>query len=294
MPDVPVFFDTEYSPPGAGFDTHAKARLVADRVAGIPGAALTAPRPATWDEIAEIHAATYVEALRTGSPGDLASTNGFEWTDELMRSVLASTGGARDAALTALGTGGVAGSLSSGLHHAHFGEGQGYCTVNGLALAALAARRAGAARVLVLDVDAHCGGGTADIIRRHAGIEQVDVSVIRYDAYASDEVARLVIADGSDYLSTVRAELDRIVDPSSIDLVLHNAGMDPHESAGGVVGITTAVLAERERMVFEWAARHGLPVAFVLAGGYKSGRFTLDDVADLHAETIRAAVGTAR
>jgi hypothetical protein len=45
--------------------------------------------------------------------------------------------------------------------------GAGFCTFNGLALAALAALDLGAKRVLVLDLDAHCGGGTHELLGRH-------------------------------------------------------------------------------------------------------------------------------
>jgi len=50
------------------------------------------------------------------------------------------------------------GSLSSGLHHARRTHGAGFCTFNGLALAALTALEvltAGAQRVLILNLDAH-------------------------------------------------------------------------------------------------------------------------------------------
>ncbi|MDP2769724.1 MAG: amidohydrolase family protein, partial [Giesbergeria sp.] len=56
--------------------------------------------------------------------------------------VCASNGGAVAAALAAIAEG-VAGSLSSGLHHAARGRGAGFCTFNGLALGVRAARAAG-------------------------------------------------------------------------------------------------------------------------------------------------------
>ena len=73
--------------------------------------------------------------------------------------VLSSNGGAVAAGLAALEHG-VAGSLSSGLHHARREKGAGFCTFNGLVIAAREALTAGARSVLILDFDAHCGGGT--------------------------------------------------------------------------------------------------------------------------------------
>lgn len=73
--------------------------------------------------------------------------------------VLATNGGVVAAAISALEHG-TAGSLSSGLHHARRETGEGFCTFNGLAIAAREALSAGARSVLILDLDAHFGGGT--------------------------------------------------------------------------------------------------------------------------------------
>ena len=76
------------------------------------------------------------------------------------------------------------------------------------------------------------------------------------------------------------------------DLVIYNAGMDPHEESaiGGLAGITTSVIAERERLVFEWARQRGVGVAFTLAGGYTGGRLDRERLVELHRLTIAAAV----
>jgi acetoin utilization deacetylase AcuC-like enzyme len=62
--------------------------------------------------------------------------------------------------------------------------GQGFCTFNGLALAARAARSAGAEHILVLDLDAHCGGGTHELLGGDPGVSQLDVAVDRFDRYS--------------------------------------------------------------------------------------------------------------
>src|SRR6185369_4139490 len=109
-----------------------------------------------------------------------AESQGFSWDPGLWRMVLASNGGVVAAARAALQDG-VAGSLSSGLHHARHERGAGFCTFNGLALAARAALDAGAGSVLILDLDAHCGGGTTSLIEREPRIWQSDVSVSGLD-----------------------------------------------------------------------------------------------------------------
>jgi acetoin utilization deacetylase AcuC-like enzyme len=209
--------------------------------------------------------------------------------------VLASNGGAVAAGLTALKQG-VAGSLSSGLHHARAGSGAGFCTFNGLVIAAREALSAGARSVLILDLDAHCGGGTALLIEDEPSIFQVDVSVSSFDSYApSDRVWLDIVQEGKDYLPTVERMLKEL-DRRSLhfDLCLYNAGMDPFENCptGGKGGITQEVLANRERMVFGWCRDRNLPVAFVLAGGYVGTGLDENGLVELHRLTLLASVET--
>jgi acetoin utilization deacetylase AcuC-like enzyme len=283
------YYSDAYVPRGIDFDTLAKAADVARHVAGI--AEIVAPEPLTVDQLARTHDRQYVEAVRTGEPEELACSNGLGWTPDLFASVVASAGGAVAAALHALATGENAGSASSGLHHARRDGGRGFCTFNGLALAALAARDAGARGVLVVDLDAHCGGGTASILGEVEGVRSVDVAVSAFDTYAPGPGWTLdLVTDSADYLPTIRCRLDA-VGSDGIDLVLYNAGMDPHElsTIGGFEGIDAAVIAEREDLVFRWAAERGIPVAYVLAGGYSGSRLTRDALATLHALTVAAA-----
>ena len=160
-PAVRVFYSPTYVGSGYGFDTTRKAKWIADSLAESPisGIGLLEPRPMTREQVAQVHDAHYVRAVETGAPRELAESQGFQWDAGLWPMVLASNGGAVAAALAALEDG-VAGSLSSGLHHARRGRGAGFCTFNGLVMAAREALTAGARSVLVLDLDAHCGGGT--------------------------------------------------------------------------------------------------------------------------------------
>jgi acetoin utilization deacetylase AcuC-like enzyme len=286
-----VFYHPEYNDTGLRLETFVKADFIAASLRDRPLAGVTVvePAPATFDELRKVHDEPYVIAVRDGEPIDLGGSNCVGWDERLYRAVCRSTGGVRDAALWALANGTVAGSLSSGLHHAGPAEGNGYCTFNGLVVAAHAALAAGARRVLILDLDAHCGGGTAACIDGVDGIEQVDVSVNRFDWYPSRNDARLTVTDGHDYLEVVESELIAIKNPESIDLVLYNAGMDPHRFAGGSHHVDTATIIGRERLVFDWARSLNLPVAWVLAGGYTSASLDLDGLVDLHRITIAEA-----
>ena len=290
---TPVFYSAAYTLAGYVFDTTRKSRWVAESLEArpIPGIVLEAPAPVTAADLASVHDRAYVEAVRTGEPAGLAESNGFSWDPGLYPMACASTGGAVAAALRALEAGRNAGSLSSGLHHAKRSRGDGFCTFNGLALAARAALGAGARGVLVIDLDAHCGGGTAEILGGDPRVAQLDIAVSAFDHYREPDGFTLdVVRDADDYLPTLRRRLADL-DPGAFDLVLYNAGMDPFERCGigGLRGITRGLLAEREETVFSWCRAADLPVAFVLAGGYANSGFSEDELVDLHRLTLEAA-----
>ena len=292
---MPVFYGDEYAGAATSFDTTRKARWVARSLASRPISGLrVSPNAAlTAAQLERVHDPAYVDAVRTGEPRALAESQGFAWDPELWRMVCASNGGAVAAALAALKSG-RAGALASGLHHARRSHGAGFCTFNGLALAAHAALDAGAKRVLVLDLDAHCGGGTDELLGRHPAVRILDIAVDAFDRYSPapgnslDHVER-----ASDYLPTLEARLDALSN-EEFGLVLYNAGMDPHQDCqvGGLRGVDELLLAQRERIVFEWCRRRRLPVAFVLAGGYIGPRLDEARLVALHRLTLSAAVNT--
>jgi acetoin utilization deacetylase AcuC-like enzyme len=292
---VSVYYSPMYVGAGFAFDTTRKAKWIADSISEspIPGIELVEPVPLTWDPVAKVHDADYIRAVETGLPRRLAESQGFEWDAALWPMVLASNGGAVAAALAALERG-VSGSLSSGLHHARRGSGAGFCTFNGLVIAAHEALSAGAGTALILDLDAHCGGGTASLIADDPRLWQIDVSVDRFDCYpSSDRIWLDIVEASSDYLPTIQRRLDE-VDRQGLhfDLCLYNAGMDPFEGCptGGMRGITQELLANRERMVFAWCRDRQLPVAFVLAGGYVGSHLDEDGLVKLHRLTLWFAI----
>lgn len=289
-----VFYSADYVGAGYAFETTRKAKWVADslRTDPIANLELLAPAPLSWQQLAQVHDPQYLRAVQTGVPLELAQSQEFTWDAGLWPMVLASNGGAVAAALEALRSG-LAGSLSSGLHHARRVAGAGYCTFNGLVVAAQEALAAGAKSVLILDLDAHCGGGTASLIGDQPGIWLVDVSVDDYDRYDSSERSRLRLVNSSDaYLGEIENSLRQVAqDGPHFDLCLYNAGMDPAEgcSDGGLVGITRSLLAAREQLVFDWCRQRDLPVAFLLAGGYIGEKLDQQGLVELHRLTLSTA-----
>ena len=81
-----------------------------------------------------------------------------------------------------------------------------------------------------------------------------------------------------------------------VDLLIVNAGVDPHvaDPLGGV--LTTSQLAERDQIVFNLAAEMSRKVSVSLAGGYQQDeQGNIDAVLQLHDTTFKlatAAFGT--
>lgn len=278
-----IYWNNKYTGAKHAFDTTRKSQEIVNTIGEHnitdPEFALTIAEP-------EIRIATnpyYYEALQTGNPQFLAESNGFEWDYGIYEMALNSTAGVIAATHWAYLHNTVAGSLSSGLHHASHNKGDGFCTINGLAVAANMWEDL---HIIILDFDAHCGGGTVNTLR-YLGIdnrvEQYDISTNMFDEYRTDPTHNIFIAkNNTDYLQTVDRILDDMKRP---ELILYNAGTDPHPT------ISHDTLAERDNTVFQYAKDTGTPIAYVLAGGYTYAQ-TMEQLVQSHINTLDAAERT--
>lgn len=285
-----VFYSPEYCVPGSRHETLQKSGWIAASLERRPiaGVEVVAPAPLDESSLLDVHDEAYVNAIRNGKPRWQAEAQGFEWCEALWSAALASSAGVVSAALHALQHRAVSGSLSSGLHHARFDTGAGCCTFNGLALAARAAVAAGAKRVLLLDLDAHGGGGTWSLLSSDPAFTSLDICTFDHDRFSSRRWKNVLVTNPQTYVATIERELCSL--EGSFDLCLYNAGMDPCElSDQGMPGVKTSALVARERLVFDWCRARALPVAFVLAGGYLSQRLDRGGLIALHRETLLAA-----
>lgn len=282
---LPVFVNDDFAACGHAFDTTRKALEIRSSLCARPIDGVELNDPADSYENAErvasvIHSAEYLCALRTGKPGHLATSQGFKWDTDIWTMARAHLAGMIAAVDAAVASGGTAGSLSSGMHHASYESGCGYCTLNGVAGAAVRALELGAERVLVLDFDSHGGGGTWDIIGRVAPgrIVQVDVTVSPFDTWRSTSPSKFIRTSAGDYLPAIRRALSHARRQGGFDLVVYNAGMDPINS-----GVSVADIVTRERIVRD--SVDGTPAVFGLAGGYTWGH-DMSEVVDWHRLTL--------
>lgn len=281
-----VFYSPDYVVEDFGLETVTKSRLVAQKLSNDDRFTLEDPTPVTRDELVGVHDSDYVDAVLTGEPYHLACGGLGRWSEAVSRSVSSTTGGMRDAALAALRDG-TSASLSSGLHHARRSRGSGFCTFNGLAVAALAAIKAGVASVGVLDLDAHGGGGTHELLGEHPRVSLVDVSVCSFDRWvpSAERHHYWLVSDSSTYLEAVADALDAL---GNVELVLYNAGVDVLQGCdtGGLAGIDQEMVRARDEMVARRLGELDVPVAVTLAGGYRGSGCSLDQVIDTHVATL--------
>jgi acetoin utilization deacetylase AcuC-like enzyme len=101
-----------------------------------------------------------------------------------------------------------------------------------------------------------------------------------------------MVHDASRYLPTIEQRLTWLErEAPRFDICLYNAGMDPFGgcSIGGMQGITQKVLRDREVAVFSWCRMRGVPIVFVLAGGYLGPELDRAGLIALHRLTLEAA-----
>jgi len=288
-----VIWSPDYTAPAYAFDTTRKSKAVRDRVVERGLGPVAAPNEDVLADtealIVAHHDPSYIEALRTGEPRHLAESQGFRWDDGIWTMALASTAGVVSALEVAIDHDFATGSLSSGLHHARSNRGVGFCTINGLAVAALALRsRIGdREKLAIFDVDAHCGGGTNELIDEW-GLDHVmhlDVSTNGFDRYDPTGTDRQlhVAKNADDYMETVEQMLELII-ASGYRAVLYNAGMDAIEM------VPRLQLEQRESLVASALRNAAIPCAFVLAGGYTGSALDDSELADLHMATVEAFI----
>ena len=229
------------------------------------------PTPVTPEQFYLAHDKGYIDGVLS-----LQIPNGFGNISKEVASTLPWTSGAMlSAAREAINNGCVAVAPSSGYHHACFSHGGSYCSFNGLMVAATVLLNEGkATHIGILDLDYHYGNGSEDIIRER-GLKH---AVLHFSA-------------GLKWRKQNQAEtflqiLTNVVEEfAGCDLLLYQAGADPHidDELGG--WMTTEQLAERDKIVFETARKIGLPVSWCLAGGYQT---PLRKVIDIHDNTMLA------
>ena len=263
-------------PEGHRFPMHKYARLRERLVESgvLEPQQLIAAEPVDLVEVRAVHTPGYVDAFLGGTLSkDAVRRLGFPWSQQLVRRTLASVGGTCMAASAALEDG-ISGNLAGGTHHAYRDFGSGFCAFNDIAIAAVGLLNAGRIRrALVFDVDVHQGDGTAAIF---ASDERVFTCSLHG---AKNFPARKTVSDldvpladdtgDEPYLEAMVAALESSLDAARPDIVFVQAGVDGLATDRlGRLALSSAGMAERDRVLLERCSAGGLPTVLTLGGGY--------------------------
>jgi acetoin utilization deacetylase AcuC-like enzyme len=261
------------------------------------------PCPASWEDLALVHTADYLDAMRQGtlSPEDTAQLE-LPWSQEMVEGFRLMVGGTVEAALIAcdLKESAVC-HLGGGLHHAFPNHGEGFCPFNDVAVAVRVLQRRGLSRVAVVDLDVHHGNGTAFIFNPRGASapgEDADGCVFTFSMHQQHNYPMwkprgsldIGLPDGTGDASFLR-ELERAL-PRVLahrpECVFYLAGADPYkdDQLGGL-RLTKEGLRQRDRMVVSAVRGAGIPLVVTLAGGYAR---RVEDTVDIHVATIEEAI----
>ena len=273
---LPVFYTPKMvaefisSSPSAG----KPARVVeAWQLLGLP-IEIVEPNPVTANDFKLAHSDDYVDKILA-----CEIKNGFgNKLTEVADSLVYTTGSMLSAAREAIRNGKVAVAPCSGFHHAQYASAFGYCTFNGLMVTALALKAERlVTKVGILDFDMHYGDGTAELIVHHDAASWIT----HYSAGCEYQTAD----QASEFIERIPELVSEMRD---CDVILYQAGADPHinDPLGGF--LTTAQLQERDKRVFTAANHFGIPIAWNLAGGYQvdSGG-GIQAILDIHNNTMQ-------
>jgi len=242
------------------------------------------PMPRKWLEA--VHDPDYVsEVAEVRVPPEKERRVGFPVTEPVSRRASRVPGGTYATALLALEHGFAANS-AGGSHHALAETGAGYCVFNDLAVAAVRCVEEGrAARVLIVDCDVHQGDGTAALTAGRPGIATYSIHAEKnFPARKARSTLDVALSDGTgdgEYLERLEASLVPLLNQFRPDLILYQAGVDPHaQDRLGRLSLTQEGLDARDRFVAELAGRRGVALASTPGGGY-------GDVAEVAARHVR-------
>lgn len=275
---IPVFYTPKMVADSECFSPSAAkpSKVVASWQSQFP-IELVEPTPVTREELHRAHDPAWVDRVLAGE-----ADNGFSNRSLVVAASLPYTSGAMlSGARHVVKNGGVAAAPCSGFHHAEHARSMGYCTFNGLMVTALALKAEGVERIGILDLDMHYGNGTDHIIHK-------------LDAFAwcTHRTAGRTIEYSTQVKHFFDEWLPEALDAvSECDVVLFQAGADPHvlDPYGG--WMETNEMRQRDGIVFDALKAANVPVVWNLAGGYQvQPDGSIPAVLEIHDNTMAECV----
>ncbi|HEY0895610.1 MAG TPA: histone deacetylase [Sphingobacteriaceae bacterium] len=251
--------------------------------------------PAIVDEavIIKTHQQGYWERLRDLrlEPAEIRRI-GFPLTEKLVEREQRILQGTIDGCHFAMEHG-IAFNVAGGTHHAGSNWGEGFCLLNDQATAANYLLDNGlASDILMIDVDVHQGNGTAEIFRNEPRVFTFSIHGERNFPFRKElSDLDVPLPDGlgdQEYLSLLKAALDRIFRERNPDFIFYLSGVDVLATDKlGKLALSREGCRERDRLVLQYAAERRIPVQVSMGGGYSA---RVADIVEAHCNTFRLAM----
>jgi acetoin utilization deacetylase AcuC-like enzyme len=243
------------------------------------------------ESILLVHTNEYWQQIRTLSlPPRMVRRIGLPNTEISVNRARNSVAGTLAAARAALQQG-IGMNLAGGTHHAYPDRGEGFSTLNDIAIASKRLLRDGLVRkVLIVDLDVHQGNGNASIFAD-------DPRVFTFSMHGKDnyplkkeksdlDIALPTATGDEEYLKILEDTLPTLLEQQP-DLVFFQSGVDVLETDKlGKLSLTKDGCLQRDRIVLRSCTRYGVPVATCMGGGYSA---RMADIVDAHCNTFVAA-----
>ena len=276
-----VFYNPQMSTPSHGYSPSGSkpAAAVADWQNRGLDIQIVDFKPVTEADLCLAHDPRFVKRVLTGKESNGHGNKIKAVTDSCLWTCGSMVAASRQALID-----GITCSPSSGFHHSGFSYNGCFCTWNGLIVAARKMIEEGrVAKVGIIDCDAHYGDGTQDCIE----VLELQDKVSHWtfgEQFIPESFSQKQL------IKELRLTIKNMHD-QGVELILYQAGADPHENdpLGGFM--TTAEMRKRDAVVFDACMTHGLPVAYNHAGGYqKAADGSIEAVLELHRATVEEAV----
>ncbi|HEY9673974.1 MAG TPA: histone deacetylase [Waterburya sp.] len=295
--DLPIIYHHDYVAPLPGGHRFPMPKfgklyelLLGDRVATPEQFHTPKIVPTSWLEL--VHTPDYVQSYLEGTLDPKAQRRiGLPWSQALVNRTCTAVGGTILTAQLALQCG-LACNTAGGTHHAFPSYGSGFCIFNDLAIASRVLQKLGLAqKILILDLDVHQGDGTALIFQDDPSVFTFSMHCeVNFPGTKQKSDLDVPLPEGMEdnaYLQTLAHYLPDLLSEIQPDLVLYDAGVDPHISDRlGKLALTDTGIYCREMQVLTTCIAAGYPVASVIGGGYADD---LDALTYRHSLLHRAA-----
>lgn len=221
-----------------------------------------------------VHTPDYVRSYCEGTLDTKAQRRiGLPWSPALANRTCIAVGGTILTAQLALSQG-LACNTAGGTHHAFPSYGSGFCIFNDLAIASRVLQQQQIVqKILIVDLDVHQGDGTAFIFQDDDSVftfsMHCEINFPGTKQHSDLDVPLPVGMEDDAYLQTLASYLPDLLSEIKPDLVLYDAGVDPHIGDRlGKLALTDTGLFRREMQVLTTCVSAGYPVACVIGGGY--------------------------